>query len=456
MTLRRALLLFVVVAVVAAWLLGRGAADRPAPVAPAPEEEPAWKARGRIVEARFGAYRDELQQTYEKLATLLETEAPDLAARLKETPPSLAPVGYGLLPLIVEPDPASHAAPAARAESKSYSWPWTEVRIDTELRKLGAFREQVASPPPLEGAARRRFLERLVETWRSLHEALENIDDHVHYNQLWQAAVAADRAGYDRGTGLHDAVVERQALLDALAATDDTAFAAALAQVPAIDPGTPRAQATPLLRQREAALAARIREATGALVPSAFVSVAHPSPHQWIIRVPMNTDIDDDAFLARFRDAVESIWHLRDGDDEYRVELTLTKLSAGALYGGTAGCDPAAGCMAPRKGDRIDADAHAALFPPGAAGLTTGAASLYTIRGVIVLSAGRVEPHVLAHEFGHVLGLRDEYFRGYRDLGADGFRILEIVADPGDIMGDPGAGPVRADEFRRIVQAATK
>jgi hypothetical protein len=45
---------------------------------------------------------------------------------------------------------------------------------------------------------------------------------------------------------------------------------------------------------------------------------------------------------------------------------------------------------------------------------------------------------VLAHEFGHVLGLRDAYFRGYRDLGADGYQVMEVVADPDDIMGAPG------------------
>ena len=43
-----------------------------------------------------------------------------------------------------------------------------------------------------------------------------------------------------------------------------------------------------------------------------------------------------------------------------------------------------------------------------------------------------------AHEFGHILGFKDAYFRGYRDLGADGFEVMEVVADVDDIMGASG------------------
>ena len=59
---------------------------------------------------------------------------------------------------------------------------------------------------------------------------------------------------------------------------------------------------------------------------------------------------------------------------------------------------------------------------------------------------------MLAHEFGHVLGLRDAYFRGYRDLGADGYQVMEVVADPDDIMGAPGTGPVLRRHFSKLIE----
>jgi hypothetical protein len=61
----------------------------------------------------------------------------------------------------------------------------------------------------------------------------------------------------------------------------------------------------------------------------------------------------------------------------------------------------------------------------------------------------------LAHEFGHILGFRDFYFRGYRDLDADGCLVLEAITDPNDIMGAPGYGPVTRRHFEKIIERST-
>jgi tetratricopeptide (TPR) repeat protein len=57
----------------------------------------------------------------------------------------------------------------------------------------------------------------------------------------------------------------------------------------------------------------------------------------------------------------------------------------------------------------------------------------------------------LAHEFGHLLGFRDEYVRGYRDLGTEGYEILEILPDGKDIMATSGGGGIHRYHFNALV-----
>jgi hypothetical protein len=165
-----------------------------------------------------------------------------------------------------------------------------------------------------------------------------------------------------------------------------------------------------------------------------------------MVHVPFYTDIEDAAFVQSFQTTVESVWHVRDGEDEFRVQLTITSISTTQLYGqGTA----------PVKGEAIDLQAHIARFPPGGGVLTTGANSIHVTGRCIALAPHDLAPHVLAHEFGHILGFKDVYFRGYQDLGADGYQVMEVIADPEDIMGAPGSGPVLRRHFERIIERAS-
>jgi hypothetical protein len=58
----------------------------------------------------------------------------------------------------------------------------------------------------------------------------------------------------------------------------------------------------------------------------------------------------------------------------------------------------------------------------------------------------------VAHEFGHILGFRDGYVRGYSDLGKNGFQIMEAVSDPSDIMAAPLTGVVLPSHFEMMLR----
>ena len=75
---------------------------------------------------------------------------------------------------------------------------------------------------------------------------------------------------------------------------------------------------------------------------------------------------------------------------------------------------------------------HVEQFPANGAILTTGAITTHVNGRAIILGPHDITRRVLAHEFGHILGFRDAYFRGYRDLTENGFQVREIVAESDD------------------------
>ncbi|TMA64812.1 MAG: hypothetical protein E6J73_06325 [Deltaproteobacteria bacterium] len=105
----------------------------------------------------------------------------------------------------------------------------------------------------------------------------------------------------------------------------------------------------------------------------------------------------------------------------------------------------------PAVGEPIDLPRHLQRFPADAAILTTGALTTHVQSYAIVLGPHPITPRILAHEFGHLLGFRDAYVRGYEDLGKDGFQILEVSTDPTDIMADPVAGSVQVKHFEMLL-----
>ena len=194
--------------------------------------------------------------------------------------------------------------------------------------------------------------------------------------------------------------------------------------------------------------------------PAPFARIEQPAEHETLVTVRLYTDITNAAVVRAFAAAVETNWHVRAGHEEYRVRLSITTIPPDQLYCGRAGRHGAPApqtetvCAPPAIGEKIDLAAHAGRFPDDGAVLTTGAAVVQLVgSGAIVLRPHDVAPRTLAHEFGHVLGFPDAYLRGYRDLGSDGFEVLEFVADYLDIMSNPGGGSVQARHFEGLIIA---
>jgi hypothetical protein len=337
--------------------------------------------------------------------------------------------GYGVIPRIVtSPQPPQ----PEHSRSAGYSWSWTHRLIDRLLSKISEAEQELDRAPARRASARRSVFEELARSYPRLREGQQQIDAHIEYNRLWQAAIAANRAAYDRQTLLHDIAIERQVIRDALKA----------------GVGAGPRRFSPLdkrLKQREERLARDIEAAVAPIDTPGFVRIEHRHTHEWIFVVPIYTDIEDESFVQLLKSEVEKIWRVRDGVDEFRVEIGVSALQANELYSG----EP------PRRGDRIDIERHIARFPRDGAVLTTGGATTHVYGRALILGPHAIPSRVLAHEIGHLLGFRDSYFRGYRDLEGDGFEVLEVVAAPEDIMGAPSTGAVLRRHFERILHHST-
>lgn len=370
------------------------------------EAAPFYVGRGDQVEARYRVYRERLERLHDSLSERVKDFGLDLAPKLRAARPKPIPHSYQILPKLSPDAPPPSRRP--RANSANYSWPWTDQLIDRETEKMRGLEAELDRIAALAPAARRPAYEKMIDDFSKLTDWQKIIDAHIQYNRLWQAAIVADRSGYDRATALHNTVLERQAILDALSAADDGAFRKALKEVQGIDPAKSRAELEGDLREREKEIAWKIYDATDANPPPPFLRVEHPDSHLWLIHVPLYTDIEDYEFVQAVKNGMERVWHLHDGNDEFRVELSATYMPAIRLYGEQ---------RPPQTGEQIDVPRHVALFPGGGAALTTGAVTTHVFGRAIVLGPHDIAPHVLAHEFGHILGFKDIYFRGYKEPG---------------------------------------
>jgi len=244
----------------------------------------------------------------------------------------------------------------------------------------------------------------LIHTYKTLVEDQRIIDQYLEYNRLWQRSIAGDRGRYDEMTRIYK-----------------------------------------LLQSADVDTANSIRQVLGQpLTPSCIQVINDAENHRVTLRIPVYTDIDNDAFLAQAKASIESVWQAKDTDTSYAVELEIRKVTPSAIYDGLP---------APKRGDHIDVKSHAARFPSDGVVLTTGAEMTNAIvKRYVALGPGDISVRTLAHEFGHLLGFPDGYIRGYKDLGEKGFEILELTSAFDDIMSSPRDGMVQAAHFKLLIE----
>jgi hypothetical protein len=378
--------------------------------------------RGVAVKAHYQTYADRMARFYDKLRARIAREAPDLLTKLPKSPPQPIPYGYQILPILIPTKPSTNPYP--RVTSVQYSWPITERMINGGRRKLGKLEQQLDTIMAQRRSSQYSQHDQIIKQYSKLVTNQRLIDRHIKYNSFWQQEIHNDKVRYDRQTALHDAVVELQEIQELLKHSS----------IP---------EQTKELEARERAIHLFITTHRESEPPASFLALLHPKAHLWILQVPLFTDIQDSEFLQGCEKAIEKRWHVVDGDDEFRVEVLFTTINPVDLY------DPN---PPPPHATHIDPHAHTARFPATGGVLTTGAKSTHAMpRRSIALGPQNLNTNTIAHEFGHVLGFGDRYFRGYRDLGDDGYEILEVVPDYDDIMAAPGMGHVLRSHFDRIL-----
>jgi hypothetical protein len=369
------------------------------------DDRPAYVREGDRVEQQFRSYRDRLNRFFQSLRGALGQETPPLLAQVQSVPapPPALVYGYQSLPRIVD-DPPEEIPPIT---TFAYSWPATEAYLAGENVKLDRAEADLRQGSNGGGAARQETILRLIREYRSLVANQSTIDQYIQYNRFWQRSIVQDRERFDQLTRIYDS-----------------------------------------MKKGEVDVAEAIREVLGQPAVPSFLEVVQTEPDRVVVRVPVYTDIEDEAFLATARKTIEEMWQAADAGVTYALEIQFRSVRASDLY-------PIEG--APKPGDRIDIRAHAARFPTGGAVLTSGAEYTHSFVGrYIAVGRGDLYKRTLAHEFGHVLGFRDGYIRGYRDLGEQGFEILELTSFFEDIMSAPRQGRVQPAHFKLLLDALRK
>ncbi len=371
----------------------------------APSAPPAWEPRLTALRNDTNALHESLRSLQEQLQPRVKKEAPSRLPELALVRPAQEG-GWGLLPPLIEPEPAQ---------------PFVPVRQTYSLAGAEAFRDSIRADmrPLTTDVDPDLTVDALVDGFVESRDNVQILANHVAYHEQWQHAVLRYPIYF----------MHRNRLLP---------LAAELAEL-AQPGGNPEAAAR---------VRSRLLDRVATCTPTPGLSIVVQDEHPWTLPVTICTDIEDREFLQQTKNAFEQRFRgsIHEGTRVFELRLDWRLIPIDDLYPE----DP------PGIGDTIDLDEHVARFEGCPLVFSTGAASTHAQLGRYVLLGSRpITPGVLAHEFAHLLGFEDAYLRGYEGdpLSENGAELIEWWGLSDDLMGDSDHGAVSPRMLRTLVEA---
>lgn len=375
------------------------------PTPPATPPTPPWQQVTKWLDGEVVRFTQSMEAAHTTLLRRAKDGADEAAIeRLQPTPPKPRARGYGLLPPI-RPDLPVTTTPIG---SRRYALEDVSVMYARDLRDAAL----------LAARADAGDLAAQVAEYMRLKGRHDSLQRQVAYHRYWQDAVPKYEA-YFQGRNRIAAKVDRLQLLR-------------------VDPAK-AVEAQALHDEIQAELAP--------FTPNKALRLVAGEGGARRLDVEIATDVADDDFLARMRDAIVREWSecAASKRANLRVDVRWRRMTADDWR-----------APPPPAGELVDQDAHLARFPEGAMVLTTGVASTVAMMNrAILLGTDPIRPRELAHEFGHLVGFQDAYLRTYEGdaSGPFGLRIVEWDGLLDDLMGDSTGGVVDDGMIARVFAA---
>ncbi|MGE4232283.1 MAG: hypothetical protein AB7F43_03045 [Bacteriovoracia bacterium] len=369
--------------------------------------------------ALYGALEQEVNQQFERYSQKLDetyrnilAKKPHLQNRLGDRPKQQASFGYGLLPEITTSGRVSLEVleREKKHSERTYSWKKTREVLVLDEQRLAVLENLVQSQPQAN------VDDQIISAYTTLRENQNYIIDLINYNRVWQKDITLHKDFYD----------SRNKLLA-------------------------------ILRQRDTVLgnSKKYEKLNNEFVKLVYANTKSPKflkvvrkKNKVILSIKIYTDINDQKFRQTFKDVIEEYWQVTDRNKKYSILLNLVYVPVEKLYLKEA---------PPGVSQRINIDNHVARFPKDGGVLTTGAQSTYGQMGsFVVFGPAKLDASVLAHEFGHLLGLPDVYLRAYKKISAEDNEIVEASPGRRDLMASPGEGYVFSYHFEKIINSVKK
>jgi hypothetical protein len=361
------------------------------------------------VQARIEVHQSLLNESYQALLPSIRAKSPTKAVELENAFEKKEVRGYQNLPAItvVENEPSP-----LRPIPRYYDWQLCTRILEADHPALTGLADE------LKLATSIADLEKIADRLIALKHSSIALGRHASYNEVWQGHIANPewRTFFDRNT----------AIFTALEQGCDT-------NLPFCGITDPTLQNQIRFNQQLQSPVRSIRR--------------RQSESTTTLEIKITTDITDDTFLESFKAAVLKYWKRDVQGNNIEVVPVFEKISPEKLYEGES---------PPRNGESIDLQQHLLRFTGHRAVLTTGAVSTYcTTNHICALGPQELSNKTLAHEFGHLLGFSDCYYRGYRPKGFRGFQILEIESDFRDIMCSISTGQVHQSHLLQLLAVAS-